>query len=96
MHVDKVGILARACMTELQIGANKKIAIIIIAILLSITIMIIMIISQQAMSAIARLALSPRLSMAAARSLRPATVQVDVMMVEMMMVMMMVTTINMR
>merc|ERR1711936_1569220 len=30
---------------------------------------------QQAMSAIARLALSPRLSMAAARSLRPATVQ---------------------
>ena len=76
-------------MTELQNGANKKIAIIIIAILLSITIItiiIIMIISQQAMSAIARLALSPRLSMAAARSLRPATVQVDVMMVEMMMV----------
>merc|ERR1712051_282029 len=30
---------------------------------------------QQAMSAIARLALSPRLSWAAARSLRPATVQ---------------------
>merc|ERR1711942_173643 len=30
---------------------------------------------QQIMSAIARLAVSPRLSMAAARSLRPATVQ---------------------
>ena len=31
---------------------------------------------QQIMSAIARLAVSPRLSMAAARSLRPASVQV--------------------
>ena len=36
---------------------------------------------QQIMSAIARLAVSPRLSMAAARSLRPASVQVIISMV---------------
>ena len=36
---------------------------------------------QQIMSAIARLAVSPRLSMAAARSLRPASVQVIIRMV---------------
>ena len=36
---------------------------------------------QQIMSAIARLAVSPRLSMAAARSLRPASVQVIIKMV---------------
>ena len=43
------------------------------------------------MSAIARLAVSPRLSMAAARSLRPATVQVNIimMMVAMMIIVMM-------
>ena len=45
---------------------------------------------QQIMSAIARLAVSPRLSMAAARSLRPASVQVILSLVVVVMIRMVV------